>query len=203
MTSSSTACSNLPSYPESFYCCAGGGLVNGSPLICGGTWVYSCYAFDKSSNKWKLHLNLNSKRNHHGYTVLKDTLFSTGGWDDSTTLASSDYVYANGTVENGPNLPEARQGHCMVTLHDDKVMIMGGSLSRNVLIFDPADKSYTNGPSMTYGRGFFGCALFKSALHNNRPVVLAAGGQLVNTEVYDYTYANQWETSINYTSLYL
>ena len=133
--------------------------------------------------------------------MLKDTLFNTGGWDDSTTLASSEYVYANGTVESGPNLPEARQGHCMVTLLDGKVMIIGGdnpySLTRNVMIFNPADNSYTNGPSMTYGRGHFGCALFKSALHNGRPIVLAAGGQLVNTEVYDYTYANQWETSIH------
>ena len=35
MTPSSTACSNLPSYPTSIALSAGG-IVNGSPLICGG-----------------------------------------------------------------------------------------------------------------------------------------------------------------------
>ena len=80
--------------------------------------------FDKSKNSWKFHCSLKSKRSHHGFTVLKDALFITGGYDGSY-LASSEYIYANGTVESGPNLPEARHEQCMVTLHDGKVMILG------------------------------------------------------------------------------
>ena len=70
----------------------------------------------------------------------------TGGLDGSwTTLSSTVFVYTNGTVETGPQLPEARSGHCMVTLHDGKVLILGAnpnspSLYRNVIIFDPAQK---------------------------------------------------------------
>ena len=90
----------------------------------------------------------------------------------------------------------------MVTLHNGNVMIVGAdkptSLSRNVIIFDPDNKTFMNGPSLTDERRSAACTLFKSSMHNDRPVVLAAGGENYNTaEVYDYTYANQWQTSIH------
>ena len=202
MNSSST-CSNLPSYPFNLHIAAGG-VINGTPIICGGYSSGgiirdSCYVFDKSKNSWKFHCSLMSKRSHHGFTVLKDALFITGGYYGSF-LASSEYIYANGTVESGPNLPEARHEQCMVTLHDGKVMILGAgsSLRKNVMILDPNSNLYTTGPSLSYGRNLAACTLFNSALHNNRPVVLVAGGQdQATAEVYDYTIANQWQTSIH------
>ena len=63
---------------------------------------------------------------------------------------------------------------------------------------NPADNSYTTGPSVTYNKYHAACTLFHSDLHNGRPVVLAAGGyQQATAEVYDYTNSNQWETSIH------
>merc|ERR1719319_1851864 len=113
---------------------------------------------------------------------MKDTLFISGGTDGSSNLASTEFIHADGSVTNGPDLPVARNGHCMVTLHDSKVIIIGAwspsSLYKNVLVYDPAktDNSYTPGPSMTYKRRRSACTLFHSDLHNGRPVVLAAGG---------------------------
>merc|ERR1719350_728226 len=78
-------------------------------------------------------------------------------------------------------------------------MILGAdypsSLYRNVIIMDPADNSFATGPSLSYIRASAACTLFYSPLHNGRPVVLAAGGGIqAKAEVYDYTYANQWQT---------
>ena len=145
---------------------------------------------------------MTSKRSHHASTLVKNALFITGGWDGSSALATTEYIYANGTVQSGPNLPEARYGHCSVTLHDGKVMILGAdipsSLRRNVIIMDPADNSFTTGPSLSHFREVAACSLFNSPLHNGRPVVLAAGGDgQATAEVYDYTYANQWQTSMH------
>ena len=205
--STSTACANLPSYPFAMYLAAGG-LVNGFPIICGGNSDYSevllesCFKFDRNSNAWKLHSYMNYKRYGHAGTVVKDALFITGGWDDGSKLYTTEYIHSNGTVESGPNLPVAREGHCSVTLHDGKVMILGASsppaLSRNVIIMDPADNSFSTGPSLSYDRDQAACTIFKSPLHNGRPVVLSAGGSSQATaEVYDYTNANnQWQTSI-------
>ena len=154
---------------------------------------------------------MKSIRRDHAATIVNDALFITGGHGidkfssgSHTHMASSEYIYANGTVESGPNLPESRQGHCSVTLHDGKVLILGAethsgavSLRKNVMIYDADDHSFTTGPSMNYDRRLAACTVFKSPLHNNRPVVLVAGGFGQNTaEVYDYTNANQWQTSI-------
>ena len=205
-TSTSTACANLPLYPFAMSKAAGG-VVNDSPIICGGTTrsgerIDSCLRFDRNANSWKLHSSMKSKRAAHASTVVNNALFITGGYDGSSELSTTEYIYANGTVQSGPNLPEARYGHCSVTLHDGKVMILGAggtsSLYRNMIIMDPADNSFTTGPSLSYDRRSAACALFYSPLHNGRPVVLAAGGiNQATTEVYDYTYANQWQTSMH------
>ena len=161
----------------------------------------SCYRFNENSNSWSLHCTMTVRRSSHAATVIHDTLFISGGLgvngNHSSILNSTEFIHANGSVTSGPNLPEARQGHCMVTLHDSKVMIIGGYSP--VLVFDTADNSYTTGPSMSYSRKSLACTLFHSDLHNGRPVVLAAGGRYQKTaEVYDYTTnSNQWETSIH------
>ena len=146
---------------------------------------------------------MNSKRYWHASTVVNNALFITGGAIGISILATTEYIYANGTVQSGPNLPEARHGHCSVTLHDGKVMILGAYfptfLQRNVIIMDPADNSFATGLSMSYERDGAACTLFYSPLHNGRPVVLAAGGRNQATaEVYDYTTsAKQWQTSMH------
>ena len=145
---------------------------------------------------------MKSKRSSHASTVVNNALFITGGHDGSSRLATTEYIYANGTFQSGPNLPEARSGHCSVTLHDGRVMILGAwrpsSLWRNVIIMDPADNSFATGPSLNNKRQWAACTLFYSPLHNGRPVVLAAGGRNQATaEVYDYTIANQWQTSMH------
>ena len=202
VSSSSTFCSNLPSYPLSLHGAAGG-VINGSPIICGGTsgpHHQTCYRFEKITNSWKLHCSMESARAYHATSIVNGALFVTGGLNGGN-MASTEFIHANGNVTSGTNLPVARYGHCMVTLHDGKVMILGAanptSQRKNVIIYDPEDNTYTNGPSMSYERRDSGCTLFNSALHNGRPVVLAAGGSPATAEVYDYTNANQWQTSIH------
>ena len=41
-------------------------------------------------------------------------------------LASTELVSQDGTISDGTPLPVAREEHCMVTLHDGRVMILGG-----------------------------------------------------------------------------
>ena len=178
------------------------------PINFTGTRQESCYRLNENSNSWSLHCTMTVRRSQHAATVIHDTLFISGGNSGNSThystLASTEFIHANGSVTSGPNLPEARRGHCMVTLHDSKVMIIGGYSP--VLVFDTADNSYTTGPSMSYYRNDPACTLFYSDLHNGRPVVLAAGGRgshqipgryQATAEVYDYTIANQWQTSMH------
>ena len=48
---------------------------------------------------------------------------------NSDGLASTELVKQDGTISVGTPLPAARWFHCMVTLPDGKVMILGGQSS--------------------------------------------------------------------------
>ena len=209
-------CSNIPSYPISIWT-GSGGIVSGIPMICGGE-LYDegfegrkmsdvCYAFNVKTNSWTLVANLAGQRSDFASAPIKDALWITGGkvrTSVNETIqsedASTEFVHVNGSVSPGPNLPYARDHHCMVTLHNNHIMILGSDNSttdaKNVVIYDPEVGQFMSAPSMLYDRNGAGCALFYSPLHGNRPVVLAAGGFNVSTvEIFDYTNAKTWEES--------
>ena len=84
-------------------------------------------------------------------------------------------------------------------------MILGGYIPRDmseesVIIFDPDTETFnTSLASLKYARRHFGCAVFKSAMHDNREVVLAVGGLFRATaEVLDHTQPNAEWTESNY-----
>ena len=89
-------------------------------------------------------------------------------------------------------------------------MIIGGIIgrdqnetSKSVIIFDPNSKTFDQSPPpLNYDRYGLGCAVFNSALHDNREVVLAVGGYSQATaEVYDYTHPNATWTNSKYCTL--
>ena len=205
---SNNTCNNLQNYPIRIIS-ASGGVIGGSPIICGGYGKASgesryenrkeCYVYDKSSQTWKLHAIMNKKRRFSSSVVINGALWVLGG-KHRHTLDSTEYIHTNGTVVAGPNLPAPRSGHCSLTLHDGNVMIIGGHSGyhdlKTVLIFSPKNNSFAQGPSMIHERFYFACTLFYSPMHDNRPVVLSAGGSHLTAEVLDYTTANAvWQES--------
>ena len=206
---SSTSCLQLPTYPFKM-AGASGGVINGSPMVCGGykhsgfpKVESSCYSHDKELNIWKQHATMNQARYLHASVVIDNSLWVTGGvyqaGNGLDTFKSTEFVRGDGTVTMGPDLPTARSGHCMVTLHDGKVMIIGGyPTSRDVLVFDQSNSEFTTGPSTLEKRSYIACTIFNSPLHGNRPIVLAAGGYdvSVRAEIFDYTITNEWQTSM-------
>ena len=75
------------------------------------------------------------------------------------------------------------------------------SFRRNVLIFDASDNSFINGTELPNGFVIGACAVFNSAMHENRPVVFAGGyyGNPIENkaQLLDYTLGNTWEESKN------
>ena len=71
-----------------------GGMLNGSPLICGGNgsdiYLSECYKYNKSLRKWELHATLKTKRSNRPSSVMiQDTLWIAGG-------ANQGYMYKVG-----------------------------------------------------------------------------------------------------------
>ena len=123
---STTLCSDLSSYPFPISG-AVGGLLDGNPVICGGyssSIESSCYKYNKTSDTWNFHGNMKHTRYHHASTVVDGTLMVTEGYSDG--YHSTEYIGADGSALSGQNLPGGRYGHRAVTLHDNRVMIIGG-----------------------------------------------------------------------------
>ena len=102
----------------------------------------------------------------------------------------------------GISLPYPVYAHCVVTLNDGRVMILGGVTDgftslRKVLIFNSTSGTFSDAPDMLYTRAGHGCAIFNSPLHNHREVVLTAGGlQQDSVELLDYqTEGSTWQES--------
>ena len=101
----------------------------------------------------------------------------------------------------GISLPYPVERHCVVTLTDGRVMILGGldggSILRKVLIFNSTSGTFSDAPDMLYTRYRHACASFNSPLHNHREVVLAAGGYGQDqVELLDYqTEGSTWQES--------
>ena len=130
-----------------------------------------------------------------------------------SALRSTEIIYQNGTIIQGPkDMPEPRARHCSLLREDGKILIMGGvgnnqrnlkissTALKTVSIFDPATSTYEAGPDMLEFRKNFACTQFQSQKHSGRPVIVSAGGLYENgdatAEIWDYTSPKAtWERS--------
>ena len=202
---STRKCKGLPDYPLPVSGSAGA-VVNDFPVICGGTNneanVKECYIHELTpDNKWRLLGNLKTERSDHASIELQGKLWVTGGknrYGETLSLSTTEFISTTGVALFGPELPQKREKHCMVKLMDGKVMILGGkpnTIGRSVIIYDPKDETFTDGPNMLLKRDSAACTVFKSLMHGGRPVVLIVG-HLNTAEILDYTVKDAtWEES--------
>jgi hypothetical protein len=204
MEDSTASCNSLPLFPHNVGL-ANGMMINDVPIIAGGYdgsgLLSEVYKLDYLGNSWVLLGNMAEIRRQFAVAELNGGVWAMGGFAPSSS-SSTEIIYTDGTILDGPDLPEARARHCAVTLPNGKVVIMGGrtgsgfgSASKDVLIYDPSTSTYTSGPDMLYGHENFACVTFYSDKHGGRPVILSAGGYLLSkAEIYDYD-NGIWEQS--------
>ena len=161
---SSSSCADLGNYPIQNDVGAGG-VIGGRPLFCGGRTGMveqsSCYAYNKNLGSWDLFANMAVPRRSSAGAVVNGKLWVTGGYKQTTGSyqVSTEFIFQDGTTSAGPDLPEARLRHCMVTLEDGKVMILGTeglTDGKSTEIFDPYTNTFTAGPDMLFRRGALG-----------------------------------------------
>ena len=124
-------CPNWVNYPIAIFG-AIGGLLEGIPIICGGSnYAYTsnkCYTItSKKSNQTVTMSTLRS--NAAGVVINGSTLWITGGKDhNANPLLSSEFIHLNGTMQ-GPKLPIPLVGHTMINIDNDLTIVMGGGLT--------------------------------------------------------------------------
>ena len=120
-------CTNIPEYSLQVDNAAGSYWKDGKLLICGGNegikMKSECYIF--KNGEWLSNIeNLQTSRSLHGISNHEDFLWITGGKNGTQRLASTEIIYPDGKVTSGPNLPEARDGHCQLS-YGQTIFILG------------------------------------------------------------------------------
>jgi hypothetical protein len=176
----SNICQNLEDYPIGVEGAVGGLLNQGDPLVCGGGWnPYRnvCYVVNQPGQSsemlekraWSASLTLNSTH-----------LWITGGANgNGTKLQTSEFVSIGQPAVKGPDLPHAVYMHCLVRVKTSTALLCGGYSGgdwNECHYMDLEDHSWSQGPSMMTKRTGHSCGIFKSAAHQGRNIVIAAGG---------------------------
>ena len=115
---------------------------------------------------------------------------------ESPSTLTTEFIHPNGSVTYGPDLPNKRTCHCSTKIDDHRIVLAGAGFSgisgASTIVYDTTTKTFTNGPDMIHSRHYASCAVFKSAKHGGRPVLLvAATGK--STEIWDFDNSNAWE----------
>ena len=113
---------------------ASGGILNGQPLICGGTVgleestnaINECYVYNATSLSWALFANMNHKRyGASGVTLDNKRFLIMGGSGETNANSTYEYILSDGSVEVGPITSDiGLEWHCLVKLDDGKVIII-------------------------------------------------------------------------------
>jgi hypothetical protein len=129
-------------------------------------------------------------------------LWLTGGGLGSEVTKSTELVQLTGTTL-GPYLPLEVYSHCLVSLNDTTILLIGGCLrdgneTKATYYYNTDHKTWTDGPSLTIGRFGHSCALFKSPQYGHTDTVIVTGGFnngefLASTEYLNLE-SNSWQS---------
>ena len=161
---------------------ATGGLLQNSPIVCGGWDAQDNISRDcVVIGQPEMEMKMIEKRQWAASVALdQNTLWIVGGRDEySNDLISTEFVKLGQPSIKGRDLPFTIWGHSMIQYDEKSIYVIGGwqneqIFSKKTWIVDPTSEfQITEGPSLNKGRQFHGCA--KMTL-NGRTILVVAGG---------------------------
>ena len=170
-----------------------GGLLDTTPIICGGINPYedSCISFKNS--QWTKTHEMTTKRAYAASVQLNSTtMWILGGYNfEEEELDSTEFLRADSSVGiPGPKLPIAMRSFCTVKYSDHQVYIIGGYTGREILntvyIYNPMDGfTHIEGPPLKNKRYDHACAVMSNGQQSK--IVVAggySGGGLSSVEIF-------------------
>ena len=195
---------------------ATGGLVNDTPLICGGISLTSSISdtcFSLKENDVIATAQMSANRVMAASIVHNEHfLWITGGAEDleiSLIHSSSEFIQVgkNNSVA-GNNLPHPLFRHAMVAVEKDLTMVIGGASlngaddSNVTNYYHHSSQRWTVGPPLIIGRFGHAAFLVTDELSNDNMIVVAGGfhGETFNST--EILHNDKWvEGKSNFTSI--
>ena len=164
---------------------ATGGLLQKSPIVCGGNYsrntlniTKDCAVIGQPEMEMKM---IDKRRGAASVALDESTLWIVGGFDGKFYPRSTELIKLDQPSGKGPFLPNRIfpiVGHSMIQYDEKSSYIIGGyqngALSKKTWIVNPTNGfKITEGPSLKKPRSNHGCA--KMTI-NGRTILVVAGG---------------------------
>ena len=205
-------CTKVASFPVKLEG-ATGGLINGTPLVCGGNDYTNfknptsdCFVLDNSGTGWSKKGGLLEPRSYAGQNsvVINGKLILSGGYGSAGRLTSIEMVSPDASAVSSVELPKGLEGHCQVQWDDTTVMIIGGSIMGSpsaATYFVDVDSEMIDGPTLNTARRDHSCGelLIPTDTGTDAYIVVTGGQNLKSTEILKKTNNNdqEWKTGKN------
>ncbi len=171
----------------------GGFLFSDTPMVCTGElggrpYKIDCSILGDSQDLEAPRLKEARIKAASVVVSLEQTLWITGGYDGSKVLLTTERITPGTPSESGPALPHPIYGHCMVTLGDNDIMVIGGytgaTFPTETSTYDITDwdtAAPKAGPNLRMGNEGMGCGLLTTD-DTGKYVVVVAGGSRAGSE---------------------
>jgi len=198
-------CQPFLDYPfqyDSGFGSATGVSTDENMIICGGHYARTrkCMIYRKGKG-WSKLANMGVPRSQSASVPIPGGILVSGGYDGVNFLKSNLIVSTDGSVQKGGELPEPRNGHCLVEYQGQIISTGGGAFGKefsNVWMFNNKEEfSLVKETQMKQKRYNHGCGIFYSNKHDGRPLLVVAGGWTDgerSSEFWDFTKPGaKWE----------
>ena len=164
------SCADLADFPLAIWGGVGAKL-HGTPVVCGGrygssgTHSQTCYKFTNAG--WQEFADMKEKRGFAVGVMSNNKFHVFGGQESpgpvSNFLQTSEIISIDGSVEYGPELPEAVWQHAITSINSSVSILSGGwtsatSYSSVTWYFNHETEAFSPGPSLLEGRYGHGSA---------------------------------------------
>ena len=171
---------------------ATGGLLDGLPVICGGSndMIHSI-AKDQSKFLGQLFVE---RCGVASVVLSNNTLWVTGGYDQSWNLIkTTEFVTKDGQTSQGPDLPLPLCGHAIVPLNSGAFILIGGSGNWRKTHFYEEKKGWRPGPNLKKGRYWHTAGVLTDRV-STKTFIVAVGGHWAESslEYLEYPGSNDW-----------
>ena len=140
-----------------------------------------CFIYNKDKG-WSQLSKMNQGRYGGASMPIDGGMIIIGGYNEyEDILKSSQIVFANGSITEGPELPEPISGHCLAYDKKDDVFFVTGGVRGDrskAWKFNNPNKFKLNGTTqMNMKRDDHSCGIVRSQNHDRRPLLVVAGGK--------------------------
>ena len=179
-----------PDHPRRLYA-ATGGFLHQDFITCGGAVTNQCFNFDGPFTTMMM-----ERKGAASVVLDNEKLWILGGENVSSIHSSTEYIFSDGRVEEGPSMPIPLTDHAMVKINKTTSFLVGGVDGMNTYFNYKSwfyDGNWIEGPDVQSYRDQASVGIVRDSVTDQVYIVLAGGFKKSDVNILSVT-GSAWET---------